>query len=92
MSLALLPEPPETAFWGISVHFLGIAGGSREGSEDVDGVTGGFVSVALGVLDGVATGILDGVPLGVFDGVAPGFVSITGGLDGVSGEVEFVAG
>ena len=72
--------------------FLGIAGGPRGGSEDVDSLAGGFVSVALGVLDGVATGVLDGVPLGVFDGIAPSFVSITGDLDGASGEVEWGVG
>ena len=79
MSLALSLDLPETAFWGISAHFLGIALGLRKGSEDADGVAGGFVGVALGVLDGVATGVLDGVPLGVFNCVAPGFVSVTGG-------------
>ena len=88
MSLALSPDLPETAFWGISAHFLGIAGGPRKGSEDIDGVTGGFVGVALGVFDSVTTGVLDGVPLGVFNGIAPGFVNMTGGLDGASGEVE----
>ena len=84
MSLALSLEPPETAFWGIRVWFLVIAGGPRDRSEDVNGITGGFVSVT--------TGVLDGVLLGVFEGVAPGFISITRGMGGASGEMEQGAG
>ena len=60
--------------------FFGIAGGLREGSEDIDGVARGFVGVAPGVFDGIASG--------VFDGIASGFMGITGGLDGMTGGLE----
>ena len=55
------------------MHFFGIAGGLREGSEDVDGIAGGFIDVAPGVFDGVTPG--------VFNGVALGFIGITGWHD-----------